>query len=533
MTSSILRSLIWLIVAFAFTAAVRGGDDLQIKKNISVNGTVISTTETAIKGSRERTVNGGNVTIRQCDRKQTLTLDDQAQTYFVAKDPLDENVAKAAALVSGVAASSSTSGKVVISTNITDTGERKQMFGYTARHLKSTLVMEPSPNSCSKASQKFEIDGWYADLPKDQAVCSIFNPPVQMPDGCQDQIVRRNSGSARPGYPLLEDITLHNTDGSSMQLKIETSELSKQPLDASLFEAPAAYHQVNSVAELHAAAPAPQQAAAPQMPMAPGGASNNQATVQQAMANMPRGAQMPGAGMYPVGASPMAALQQMQQMMGVGQPQPSSAPVAAPKVLGTKAPGKIRIGVAPPDAQVGQGTNSGGDYSTPIRNSIVLLMDGPAVEIAALDARIPIQLQAEAQQKQCDYILYSAVAVKHGSGGGFGKLMKMAAPISSVVPMAGMAKGVGGMVASQAAGAAASAAAISAQQQAINQLAGFNTQIKQKDDVTLQYQLVPTGQSAPRLQNSLQGKAKSDGEDVLTPLLQQTANAVLTEVTKK
>jgi hypothetical protein len=35
------------------------------------------------------------------------------------------------------------------------------------------------------------------------------------------------------------------------------------------------------------------------------------------------------------------------------------------------------------------------------------------------------------------------------------------------------------------------------------------------------------------LQKTLQGKAKSDGEDVLTPLLQQTANTVLTQVTQK
>jgi hypothetical protein len=77
------------------------------------------------------------------------------------------------------------------------------------------------------------------------------------------------------------------------------------------------------------------------------------------------------------------------------------------------------------------------------------------------------------------------------------------------------------------------AASQMAQQQAMNQLAGFNGQIKSKDDVTVQYQLIPTGQTAPVAQNALKGKAKSDGEDVLTPLLQQTATDVLTAVTKK
>src|SRR5262249_36913925 len=87
----------------------------------------------------------------------------------------------------------------------------------------------------------------------------------------------------------------------------------------------------------------------------------------------------------------------------------TAAPVAAAQPLGPKAPGKIRIGVAPAQAQVGQGSNAQGDYGTPIRNSIVLIMSGPAVEVVGLDARLPIQVQAEAQEKQCDYILYSTV----------------------------------------------------------------------------------------------------------------------------
>jgi len=77
------------------------------------------------------------------------------------------------------------------------------------------------------------------------------------------------------------------------------------------------------------------------------------------------------------------------------------------------------------------------------------------------------------------------------------------------------------------------AASQMAQQQAVNALSGFNGQIKSKDDVTVQYQLIATGQSSPVIQSTLQGRAKTDGEDVLTPLLQQTANAVLTQVAHK
>src|SRR5258708_223315 len=116
----------------------------------------------------------------------------------------------------------------------------------------------------------------------------------------------------------------------------------------------------------------------------------------------------------------------MQKMPG--SPTAASAPAPAPRALGPKAPGKIRIGVAPAQAQLGQGNNAQADYSAPIRNSWVLIMSGPAIEIVALDSRLPIQLQAEAQQKQCDYVLYSAVEVKHSSGG-IGGFMKKGSPL--------------------------------------------------------------------------------------------------------
>jgi hypothetical protein len=323
-----------------------------------------------------------------------------------------------------------------------------------------------------------------------------------------------------------------------MVITSEVTELKKGPLAPELFDLPSGYRQVSTSAELYAgpavlpqsaqASPSPQVNQQPNMPglaqmMNPvTGPAAAMAAQQQAMAKM----QQMGAGQY--GVSPMNSI------MPPSGGMPGSAPVAAPPALGPKAPGKIRIGVAPPEAQLGQGNNAGADYSTPIRNAIVALMSGPAVEITPLDSRVPMQTAAEAQQKQCDFVLYENVTVQHSSGG-FGRFMKMAAPIASVVPMAGMAGmgSAGGAVAAQAAGAAASAAAVSAQQQALQQLSGFNGQIKSKDNVTVSYQLSPTGQSAPRLQNQLAGKAKSDGEDVLTPLLTQAATSILTEVTKQ
>ncbi len=154
--------------------------------------------------------------------------------------------------------------------------------------------------------------------------------------------------------------------------------------------------------------------------------------------------------------------------------------------------GKIRIGIAPPEAQVGQGNNSG-DYSTPVRNAEIALMSGPLVSVVPLDSHVAMQLQAEAQQKQCNYLLYSSVVVKHGQVSGLGKFTKYGGMAASVTPIGAMAHGVTGTLAAQAAEAAVSQLA---QRQAMNELAAFSGQIKSRDDVSVQYQLVPTGQSS-------------------------------------
>lgn len=550
MPTLVSRRLFWILALLVVTMTALA-QDLHIKKSITVGGNFVSSTETSIKGARERSVSqsptGNTLTLRQCDLKRTITINEQAQTYLVVNDPQDEAAVKAAAMMSGT--STPDSGAYITETStVTDTGERKVMYGMPVRHLKTTVTVQSSQNACSQLSQNYDVDGWYADLSKEQtASCGQFLPPVRQNEGCNDRVIRRRSGSGKPGYPMTETVALHNADGTTTQIGVQTSEFSKQALEKGLFEIPAGYREVKSLAELNGG-PKPQIAqpvtaayTPPAQPAAPTNGSKKtpapstaqmmspaaQLAMQKGLAGQPQPSGMAGTmpNLAALGQGGMAGMQGMG-----GAHQPASAPTAAPQALGPKAPGKIRIGIAPPDAQLGQGNNAGADYSTPIRNAVVALMSGPAIEVAPLDSHIAMQLQAEAQQKQCDYVLYSGVVVKHGQSGGFGKFMKMGSMAASMTPMGAMAHGMGGAMAAQAASQVASQMA---QQQAMSQLAGFNGQIKSKDDVTVQYQLVPTGQTAPAAQNSLQGKAKSDGEDVLTPLLQQAATEVLTQASKK
>ncbi len=531
MLQRLLRHTPLMLAVSSFVLGMQA-EDLHFKKNVTVEGNAVSGSETWVKGARERTVTkspaGDVVSLRQCDLRRTVMVNEQTKSYFVTNDPQDQSAANAAALMMGAPAPASVSGGVVTQTvSVTDTGERKLMSGYAARHLKTTVVVESSQNACSPVNQKYDIDGWYADLSKEPLSCSQSLPPIKLAPNCADSIVVHHKGTAKPGYPLHETIILQNNGADPTKIEVATSEISKEPLKSELFDVPADFREVHSQMELYSSAALPQampaaamsQAVQPAMPM-------NTMPQQSPMGN--------GMGM----PSPLSMMAQaMSGRMPGGatgmQGPPQAAQVPLPQALGPKAPGKIRIGIAPAQAQMGQGNNAQADYGTPVRNAIVFMMNGPAVEIAALDAQVPIQLQAEAQQKQCDYILVSSVTVKHANNGNLDKFMKAGSMAANFTPLGMMAHSMGamnGMIATQT---VMQTAAMSTQQLAMSQLSGFNGQIKSKDEVTIDYQLVPTGATQPKLQNSLKGKSKSDGEDVLTPLIQQAANSILTEVTKK
>jgi hypothetical protein len=524
MRSGLLRVVSLALSALVLLAIAAQAEDLKITKKISVGGNSF-TSDTYVKGARERNVMnmpGGmaSVTIHQCDLKRTVNLNDQTQSYVVMPDPESDEVNDAASLLTGAPSAQTSGGKIILTTMITDTGERKQMFGYQARHLKQTVTAESSSNACSSVHEKFEIDGWYADVQKEAMACARPTPPIRQGQNCHDQVVIHSSGKGKLGFPLAENLSIQNGDAQPVSMNITISDFSRQALAAELFDVPAGYKQVNSFTELYG----PPQVS----PVAAGANPNAQSSAAMGYPNNPVASGNSYAAMNSAAAMQAAAMSMRPGMPGY----PGSAPaggtaVAAPQPLGPKAAGKIRIGVIPSEAQLGQGSSSGMDYGTPIRNAIVQYMNGPAVEVAALDSHIPMQMQAEAQQKQCDYLLISNVTVKHGNGGGFGKFMKMASPAASVMPMAAAGRSLG------AAAATSAVSSTMAQTAAMTSLANFNGQIKSKDEVTLAYQLVPTGQQNPKLSETLKAKASSDGQDVLTPLIEQLANTVLTEAAKK
>lgn len=189
--------------------------------------------------------------------------------------------------------------------------------------------------------------------------------------------------------------------------------------------------------------------------------------------------------------------------------------------LGPKKPGVPRVGVVEPKAQMGQG-NSGANVAEPIRTTIEQYLSGPAVEVIPLNAMLPSQIEAEAKQLDCDYVLYASVSQKMNSGGmGF---LKKAAPFTSMVPMVGMMGGAAGSMTGAMAGMAAGSAMSGA--------ASVAGTVKAKAEVTFDYKLVVPG-GAPVAGTTLKAKAKEDGQDVITPLIEQADEAILTELAKR
>jgi len=197
---------------------------------------------------------------------------------------------------------------------------------------------------------------------------------------------------------------------------------------------------------------------------------------------------------------------------------------------------KLTVGVALPRAQLGQGNGASADVAEPVRQALMSYLKGPVIEVIALEARIPQQIAAEAAEKGCAFVLYTDVA-QVPKGGGM-KMFKKLAPLAGVVPLLG-GGGMGNMGTQMAAQAVAQTAMqaqmADAQEDAMaNAMAAINgaqkSNVKAGDSLTLQYRLVKTGEEQPVKADTISGKAKSNGEDVLSPMIETVAVAVFQSV---
>lgn len=200
-------------------------------------------------------------------------------------------------------------------------------------------------------------------------------------------------------------------------------------------------------------------------------------------------------------------------------PAASDAPPtsAAPPVGAPKKAGVMRICLVMPRAQMSAGDTA--QAAEAVRNTFNSYLTGPMIETVALTARLPAQALEEARQSGCGYVLHTSVTQRKGGGGSglFGRALGNIASSSVYIP--------GG---STVGGAVARSAAISG----VYTVAQMASSIKAKDELTLDYKLEATNGDGPSVAKTEKAKAKEDGQDVLTPLVERAAGAIAAVVTK-
>lgn len=200
---------------------------------------------------------------------------------------------------------------------------------------------------------------------------------------------------------------------------------------------------------------------------------------------------------------------------------PALPPVAPTAQLEPKKEGSIRIGVVTIKTTIKQ-DKTGQEMAEVIRNRWYSFLSGPTIELIPIDARIPQQINIEAGQKDCDFVLYSAVGQKT-KGSLFGGFIKVAVPVlANAVPV-----GVGGTVATSTSQSIRNSVQEGAKDAAKNMANQAASKISAKDQVTLDYIFVKVNSSSPLLVKTLKGKAKADGEDIISPLIEQAAGQIV------
>jgi hypothetical protein len=229
--------------------------DIKITTKSEAGGRSITGT-TYIKGARQRTEGMGYTSIYQCDLKRTIQINDKTRTYFIA--PLDSQNAPGGAS-SQSQGTQRRGGVVTYTTTNTDTGERREMLGLTARHLKSKVIIEASEGACASMNMEMETDGWYVDLPGglNCAMDGSAAPNFSNDADCVDEVRFKTVGAVKLGYPVMTTTRMRFNTGEDGAASIpessstqEVVDLSKATLDAALFEIPAGYREVKSMQEL-------------------------------------------------------------------------------------------------------------------------------------------------------------------------------------------------------------------------------------------------------------------------------------------
>jgi len=165
--------------------------------------------------------------------------------------------------------------------------------------------------------------------------------------------------------------------------------------------------------------------------------------------------------------------------------------------------------------------NNNTEAATAVRDNFSSFLTGPTISVTPLTARLSSQAREEAKEAKCDFVLFTSLKQerKKSGGGLLGKIAGEAAQ-QGAYSIGSTATSTAGRIAAHTVAGAANAAATS-----------LATSTKVHDEMELKYRLESfAGQVL--LDSSGKRKAKSDGEDLLTPLIEAASEKIANIVTK-
>jgi hypothetical protein len=190
---------------------------------------------------QEAPIKSSYISISQCDLKREIRLNPDAKLYAEAPMVTWRPSRKGASLTPKLEKSGA---DVSITVDSVDTGERRTVGDYTARHVKVTVRTEASPGAAMRSVLE-ERDGWYIDLSglgcgtSSQAAVGVSFLTTST-SGRQDRLHFKRLGTAPIGFPI-EETTTRTEAGQRNVSKIELLEFADTQLDPSLFERPPGY----------------------------------------------------------------------------------------------------------------------------------------------------------------------------------------------------------------------------------------------------------------------------------------------------
>lgn len=461
--------MLFAIILFTVISIATAGQalaDVKIKSRRSMSGQTSEST-TFIKGKRSRSedsIGGMNqVSITQCDLKRGIQLNPQTQMYIISNWD-DAMTESSSTRVSGDTKVETRKGGVMtITTTTKDTGETGKMFGYTARHYIVTFESEASADACTP-------------MKKMKMVTDGWYIDAEFALDCD--------------YASRGGMHLPPTSGGCRD-RIDTKNIGPARRGYPVIEKMTmfdengreTYTMSSEVTEI------------------------SKATLESSLFEIPDGWTEAKDQQSMYTAAVKTSNSNKTSTMPTTVSRPSQTSDDTPADLGPKKPGVVRIGLmSVKTGAVGEGMNAA-ELAGAVTASLSEYLKGTKIEVVPIEAKLAAPAAEEARAKECDFVLTLTVSHKKGGGGfGFGKAL------GQIVSQTGI--GHTGSTVGNVAGQVTTQSIVSASQN-----------IKPKDELTLDVSLVRNGSAT--FGKQFKSKAKSAGEDIISPLMEQAATAIV------